>query len=213
MNENETSEFFDSYAEDFNDIYGNKNTFFNNLINRIFRKSMMLRFEKTINGCKPIKDKTVIDIGCGPGLYSIALAKRGAKRVLGIDFAENMIKIASQRAKREDVEDITSFVIADFFEYDIKRRYDYAVVMGLMDYIEEQKRFIDKVLTNTKKRAFFSFPVKKGFLAWQRKIRYKKRCDLYLYSEEDIRRLFKGFTYDSIKIEKISRDYFVTVTK
>jgi len=213
MNETKTSEFFDSYAEDFNEIYGNENTFINNLINRIFRKSMMIRFKKTIKGCKPIKGKTVIDIGCGPGLYSIILAKRGAGKVLGVDFAENMIKIAKNKAKKEGVTSNTSFVEADFFDYEIKRRYDYAVVMGLMDYIEKQEEFVDKVLSNINKKAFFSFPVKKGFLAWQRKLRYKKRCDLYLYTEKDIKELFNNFDFESIEIEKISRDYFVTVKK
>ena len=213
MNETKTSEFFDSYAEDFNEIYGNENTFINNLINRIFRKSMMIRFKKTIEGCKPIKGKSVIDIGCGPGLYSIILAERGAEKVLGVDFAENMIKIAKEKAKREGVTPKTSFVEADFFDYEIKRKYDYAVVMGLMDYIEKQEEFVDKVLSNINKKAFFSFPVKKGFLAWQRKLRYKKRCDLYLYTEKDIKELFKNFDFESIDIEKISRDYFVTVKK
>src|SRR6201997_4378788 len=95
---NRTSEFFHAYAHDFNAIYGNSNTFVNRLINRHFRASMRLRYEKTIEGCSPIAGKTVLDIGCGPGHYSVALAKKGAERVFGIDFADEMIAIAKQNA-------------------------------------------------------------------------------------------------------------------
>lgn len=64
MLKNKTSEFFNSYAHDFNAIYGN-NTFLNKLINKYFKKSMKLRYLKTIEGCHPLHGKRVIDIGCG----------------------------------------------------------------------------------------------------------------------------------------------------
>ena len=41
-----------------------------------------------------IKNKTVADIGVGGGIYSIALAELGAKKVIGIDIAENMLAAA-----------------------------------------------------------------------------------------------------------------------
>lgn len=37
--------------------------------------------------------------------------------------------------------------------------------------------------------ADFSFPVKKGFLAWQRRLRYRSRCDLYMYDERGVEAL------------------------
>ena len=82
-----TAEFFDAYARDFNAIYGNENTLVNAVVNKLFRKSMVVRYERTLAGCSPIEGKTVIDIGCGPGHYGVALAARGAARVLGVDFA------------------------------------------------------------------------------------------------------------------------------
>jgi len=98
-----TASFFDAYAKDFNAIYGNENTLVNGVVNRLFRKSMMLRYEKSLAGCQPIKGKTVIDIGCGPGHYAVALAAQGALRVLGVDFAPGMIEIAGKRAARAGV--------------------------------------------------------------------------------------------------------------
>ena len=69
------AEFFDSYASDFNAIYGNRNTLVNRVVNRYLRSSMRIRFEKTIEGCQPIEGRSVVDIGTGPGHYAIMLAK------------------------------------------------------------------------------------------------------------------------------------------
>ena len=38
-----------------------------------------------------------------------------------------------------------------------------------------------KILSLTANTAFFSFPLNGGLLAWQRKLRYRRRCALYMY--------------------------------
>jgi len=45
----------------------------------------------------------VLDLGCGPGLYTHRLARRG-HRCLGLDFSPASIKHARQQAEAEDVE-------------------------------------------------------------------------------------------------------------
>src|SRR5271157_5467507 len=77
MSLDRTQTFFHQYANDFDAIYGNQNGLIDGVINRLFRKSMRLRFEKSIEGCNPIQGKSVLDVGCGPGHYSITLAPRG----------------------------------------------------------------------------------------------------------------------------------------
>ena len=95
--------------------------------------------------------------------------------------------------------------------YDPEDQFDYSIAMGFLEYIEEPKKVIEKVLSITKLKAFFSFPVDAGMLAWQRKLRYKKKCDLLMYNIEQLDNLFKGMNHQEIKIEKISRDFFVTI--
>ena len=185
MPKKEVAEFFDSYSRRFNAIYGNKNSPLNSAVNYLFRKSMRLRFDYTIRGCQPIEGKTVVDIGCGPGHYSIRLANMGAQNTLGLDFAPAMIEAAKENAQRAGVGSHCQFVYGDFLSYSFDRKFDYAVVMGFMDYIEQPAKVIDKVLAVTSKKAFFSFPVGGGILAWQRKQRYKNRCKLFLYTEAD----------------------------
>ncbi|MBX9400303.1 class I SAM-dependent methyltransferase [Lysobacter sp. BMK333-48F3] len=42
----------------------------------------------------------VLDLGCGSGLYTRAIAQRGARRVVGLDVSEGMIDYARQREDR-----------------------------------------------------------------------------------------------------------------
>jgi 2-polyprenyl-3-methyl-5-hydroxy-6-metoxy-1,4-benzoquinol methylase len=209
--ETRTANFFDHYANDFSAIYGNDNTPVNAVVNRLFRKSMMLRYERTLAGCNPIEGQTVIDIGCGPGHYGVALAQRGAARVLGVDFAAGMIDIAKKRAERAGVSDRCTFTLGDFLEVTGEEQFDYAVVMGFMDYIEDPLALMKKVLKVCRGKAFFSFPADGGVLAWQRRMRYKSRCALYLYTEPQIRSLVSSLGVKA-SVEPISRDYFVTLS-
>jgi 2-polyprenyl-3-methyl-5-hydroxy-6-metoxy-1,4-benzoquinol methylase len=212
MAKSSVADFFDSYAHDFDAIYGTRHTALNRLVNKHLRKSMRLRYEKSIAGCDPIEGKSVLDIGCGPGHFGIALASRGARRVVGIDFAPQMLAVAREHAQGKGVADRCEWILGDFLTQTFNESFDYAIICGVMDYIAKPGPMIDKVLSVVTGKAFFSFPVRGGLLAWQRKIRYKKRCDLFLYSRPQLEELFKDKKVD-VTIEQIARDYFVTATK
>lgn len=46
------------------------------------------------------KDINVLDVGCGGGAYSIALASK-VKNVVGVDFSPKMIELANDTKKNE----------------------------------------------------------------------------------------------------------------
>jgi len=213
MSLDRTQTFFHQYANDFDAIYGNQNGLVDSVINRIFRKSMRLRYEKSIEGCEPAQGKSVLDVGCGPGHYSITLAQRGASRVVGIDFADGMLKLATEHARKVGVADRCRFMVADFYTYQPEEIFDCVIVMGFMDYMPDAEKVVAKVLSLTRNKAFFSFPVAGGVLGWQRQMRYKKRCDLFLYTEDQLKQLCAKFPEANAKIEPISRDFFVTLEK
>ncbi|HJS06753.1 MAG TPA: methyltransferase domain-containing protein [Pirellulales bacterium] len=212
MAKSSVADFFDSYAHDFDAIYGTRHTALNRLVNKHLRKSMRLRYEKSIAGCDPIEGRSVLDIGCGPGHFGIALASRGARRVVGIDFAPQMLTVAQQHAKQKGIADRCEWVLGDFLSHSFSEKFDYAIICGVMDYIAKPGAMIDKVLSVITGKAFFSFPVGNGLLAWQRKLRYKKRCDLFLYSQSQVKELFSNRQVD-LTIEQIARDFFVTVAR
>lgn len=213
MPELNTQKFFDRYAIDFDALYGNGNGVFDGVVNRLFRQSMRQRFEMTIAGCSPDVECTVLDIGCGPGHYSVALAQRGAK-VLGIDFAESMIDIARKRAAAVEVSHCCEFRLADWAKFPASHTFDYVLALGFMDYVADAAETIAKIVSLTSRRAFLSFPAAGGVLGWQRKLRYRyqHRCELFLYTEDQLRTLFSRFRDVRTTIVPISRDYFVTVS-
>jgi ubiquinone/menaquinone biosynthesis C-methylase UbiE len=133
--------------------------------------------------------------------------------VVGIDFADGMLKLASEHADKVGVGGRCKFLVADFYTYAPEEISDYVVVMGFMDYMPDPEKVVAKVLSLTRNKAFLSFPVAGGLLGWQRKLRYQKRCDLFLYTEEQLRQIFSRFPEVTATIEPISRDFFVTLTR
>ena len=84
-------------------------------------------------------------------------------------------------------------------------------MMGFIEYFEHPELIIKKAVDITNRRVLISFPVAGGFLAFQRKMRYKSRCFLRLYHYEDIKRLMESLKISSYTIEQIQRDFYVTI--
>jgi len=57
-----------------------------------------------------IAGKIVVDFGCGEGAEAVAMARSGAKRVIGIDIREDVLQAARQRAVSADVQNTCLFV-------------------------------------------------------------------------------------------------------
>jgi SAM-dependent methyltransferase len=56
-----------------------------------------------------IGGKTIIDFGCGEGSAAIELAQRGARRVIGVDIREDVLRVARRKARESGVGHICSF--------------------------------------------------------------------------------------------------------
>jgi SAM-dependent methyltransferase len=68
----------------------------------------------------------IADFGCGPGLYTTRLAKRGAK-VTGIDFSARSIAYAKEVAVREKLK--ICYVKQDYQDFETDDRYDLALMI------------------------------------------------------------------------------------
>jgi SAM-dependent methyltransferase len=56
-----------------------------------------------------IKDKVVIDFGCGSGSEAVEMARRGAQKVIGLDIQEKGLEVARERAAQAGVSDRCAF--------------------------------------------------------------------------------------------------------
>jgi SAM-dependent methyltransferase len=57
-----------------------------------------------------LTDKVVLDFGCGSGQDAIEIAKRGARKVIGVDIRDSVLDLARQKAAQARVADRTVFV-------------------------------------------------------------------------------------------------------
>jgi 2-polyprenyl-3-methyl-5-hydroxy-6-metoxy-1,4-benzoquinol methylase len=207
----ENKHFWNSYASEFDSIYGTGSSFFKHIINILFRQAIKLRFERTLASI-PDDKVSVVDIGCGPGHYCFALAGSGKRSVLGLDFSEQMIAIAKNHTAAININGNLDFKLVSIDSYSPAEKFDYSIMMGFIEYFENPEAIIRKAVSITNKKIFISFPVSGGILGWQRKIRYRSRCYLKMYSRKQIEDLMISLDIKNYSIIKLSRDYFVTIS-
>ena len=205
-----TQVFFDSYSKKFDEIYDtktNKYSFLKILINEFLRKSMKTRYILALREAKKLKKKLdIIDIGCGPGRYANDLAISG-HNVTGIDISRDMINIAKE--KNYTLKNKTNFIVGDYLKKDFAKKFDYAILNGFFDYVEEPE-IVFKKLKKDCKIFVCSFPKLYNWLTPQRKIRYVLRnCPLYFYTKGKIEKKLKLAGIKKYKFLDNDREYFV----
>jgi 2-polyprenyl-3-methyl-5-hydroxy-6-metoxy-1,4-benzoquinol methylase len=210
--------FFNDYTKEFAKISRSitsigvkESSWTDKLFNKWFRKSMTLRFNQTINEIVDAECQSALDIGCGPGDYSIALRNKNINNITALDFSQNMIDFAQKLEIDLFGDSKIDWSVADFSTWESKKTFDAAIIVGVMDYIEKPLEFVNSVFSVCNKVSIFSFPSDKGFLAWQRKVRYKSRCYLRLYSQKELEILFKD-AGENVVIHKLGRDFLVVVS-
>lgn len=207
-------EFFDSYSEAFDRLYGDDKSAVRSWVDRRFRRSMSERFDRTLGTLRErVKGKRVLDIGCGPGRYTVALAHLGAAEVIGLDHAENMLVLARRWAVAAKVDRQCRFVHSDFMDYRATAPFDFALAIGVFDYVMEPTAFLRKVRETVREAFIASFPVRWHWLTPQRKVRYAlRRCPIRFYSERQVRGLLGESGLVPIEFSRMDRDYFVVAS-
>lgn len=209
--------YFDKAATTFDTFYDRKRSLLMQWVDKVFRSDMFERYRLTFEALEPLSGKTVLDVGCGSGPYSVEAARRGSKRVLGLDIAKKMIDLANQRAVAAGVTDKCEFLLGSFPKNSPAETFDYAIVMGVLDYISDPSAFLSALTQRVRKRAVLSFPSKHWFRTPLRRIRYQlKKCPLYFYDSTQIKELMKAAGFSNIKVKKIhgaGMDFVVTADR
>jgi len=83
-----------------------------------------------------IRDKNVLDIGCGRGELTYEFYKSGVKSVIGVDYSKDAINIANTFYK-DYIGDRLKYVCVDILEMDIETKFDCVVMADVVEHIEE----------------------------------------------------------------------------
>ncbi|HEV7291499.1 MAG TPA: TIGR04290 family methyltransferase [Devosia sp.] len=88
--------------------------------------------------------KTVLDIGCNAGFYSIEMKKRGADRVLGVDFDDvylNQAKFAAEVAQA----DIEFRKLSVYDVGSLQEQFDVVIFMGVLYHLRHPLLALDLI--------------------------------------------------------------------
>lgn len=87
-----------------------------------------------------IKDKRIIHFGCGQGLQSVAMAKFGAKEVVGIIHRKEDLEFANRQSKKHNVEGKTIF--SNTIEKIKTRQFDLIISQNSMEHFNDPKAIL-----------------------------------------------------------------------
>lgn len=211
-------QYFQRSIQDFDLIYTERKSVLRRFLDRRFRQDNYERYKLTLQECEDIKSKRILDIGCGSGRYCVELAKRAPAKVVGIDFSENAIKIASKLAEDNGLSDVCSFICADFAECHFNMRFHISLAIGVFDYVADPVPLISKMRDITLEKIIMTFPSKSSYRMVIRKARYWiKRCPLFFYDREQICDILLSSGIQNYTIRKLSGidnsgDFFVVAT-
>jgi tRNA (mo5U34)-methyltransferase len=91
-----------------------------------------------------LSGKTVLDIGCNAGFYSIEMKRRGAARVLGIDFDQRYLDQARFAAEVKG-QDIEFRLLSVYDVADLRERFDIVLFMGLLYHLRHPLLALDLI--------------------------------------------------------------------
>ncbi|MEA3409047.1 MAG: methyltransferase domain-containing protein [Candidatus Eisenbacteria bacterium] len=201
---------FDRAADRFDAVYEEGKPFYQRVIDRMFRRVVVERFRLICNLAPLPSDWKVLDAGCGSGRYALALAAEGASRVVGVDFAEEMIRIARDEVERAGLSDTCEFHVAEFKDFSSEERFEAVVATGYFDYLAEPVVDLELMVRMCSGRIYASFPKRWEWRVPIRKLRFLlSRSFVRFYTKREVLGVFAsaGVPPERLSLIDLGRDW------
>ncbi len=140
------------------------------------------------------KAKRVLDVGCGLGKVTVHLAKRGLD-VSGIDVSDHLIKLAKEKADKNNIK--VPFEVVELDKYQVEEKFDAVLIVGVIEHIEDDAKMMGdakRLLKPGGKIVITDIPP----FPWMYHPRDKRVGHLRRYTKEMIRNKLKSQGYTNI---------------
>jgi tRNA (mo5U34)-methyltransferase len=92
--------------------------------------------------------KSVLDIGCNGGFYSIEMKRRGASRVVGVDCNDDYLAQARYAAEMSGYGDIAFAKLSVYDVAELQERFDLVIFMGVLYHLRHPLLALDLIHTH-----------------------------------------------------------------
>jgi len=89
-----------------------------------------------------LKDKAVLDVGCGGGILSESMAQRGA-RVTGIDLGEKALKVAKLHRLESGVEVDYRLISVEALAHETPASFDVVTCMEMLEHVPDPAAVVE----------------------------------------------------------------------
>ena len=137
---NTSSSIWDKKAKQYGRFSKNLTSFQENIFTKIAQRG--ISFE----------DKTILDIGCGTGIYTLHLALK-AKKITALDFSQEMLDILAIDARTEHLDDKIIFTCSDWQTYDKNASFD--IIFSSMSPAFKSDGDFEKMHNSTKESCIY----------------------------------------------------------
>jgi ubiquinone/menaquinone biosynthesis C-methylase UbiE len=91
------------------------------------------KLRKIIDLTSVKSNSKILDVGTGTGVLIKYLLETSPSKIVGVDIAENMIKVAKQKYKNDSVE----FIVSDILEYN-QKGFDYVFLYSVYPHFADK---------------------------------------------------------------------------